>query len=79
APDISGTGRANPTAMFLSAAMMLEWLGSRHDRPALTDAACRLEQAVEEGFSAGEIRPMEFGGPHGTKEVTQAVIQRIHR
>jgi 3-isopropylmalate dehydrogenase len=65
--------------MFLSAAMMLEWLGSRHERPALVDAARRLEQAVEDGFSSGKIRPMEFGGPHGTKEVTQAVIRRLHR
>jgi 3-isopropylmalate dehydrogenase len=79
APDIAGTGRANPTAMFLSAAMMLEWLGNRHARPALVDAARRLEEAVEDGFSSGKIRPMEFGGPHGTKEVTQAVIRRIHR
>jgi 3-isopropylmalate dehydrogenase len=79
APDIAGTGRANPTAMFLSAAMMLEWLGSRHEIPALVDAARRLEEAVEEGFSSGKVRPMEFGGPHGTKEVTQAVIRRLHR
>lgn len=79
APDIAGTGRANPTAMFLSAAMMLEWLGNRHENPSLVDAARRLERAVEEGFSTREIRPMEFGGPQGAKEVTQAVIQRIRR
>ncbi len=79
APDIAGTGRANPTAMFLSAAMMLEWLGGRHANPALVDAAHKLEQAIEEGFSAGEIRPIEFGGPQGTREVTQAVIRRICR
>ena len=30
APDIAGKGLANPTAMFLSAGMMLEWLGDRH-------------------------------------------------
>jgi len=29
APDIAGTGKANPTAMFLSAAMMMDWLGQR--------------------------------------------------
>ena len=31
APDIAGTGKANPTAMLLSAAMMLEWLATRHN------------------------------------------------
>ena len=30
APDIAGQGKANPTAMFLSAALMLDWLGERH-------------------------------------------------
>ena len=30
APDIAGQGKANPTAMFLSAAMMLDWLGEQH-------------------------------------------------
>ena len=79
APDIAGTGRANPTAMFLSAAMMLEWLGSRHETSALVDAARRLEEAVEGGFAAREILPMGFGGTQGTKEVTRAVIRRIHR
>jgi 3-isopropylmalate dehydrogenase len=33
-PDIAGQGKANPTAMFLSAAMMLEWLGLKHANPA---------------------------------------------
>ena len=34
APDIVGQGKANPTAMILSAGMMLDWLGDRHGRPA---------------------------------------------
>ncbi|MEW6332960.1 MAG: isocitrate/isopropylmalate family dehydrogenase [Thermodesulfobacteriota bacterium] len=79
APDIAGTGRANPTAMILSAAMMLDWLGNRHGTAAPVAAARRLERAVEEGYASREIRPMEFGGPHGTKEVTRAVCERIER
>ena len=39
APDIAGTGRANPTAMFLSAAMMLDWLGEQHSDRKLSEAA----------------------------------------
>ncbi len=42
APDIAGTGRANPTAMFLSAAMMLDWLGEQHSDRKLTEAWCRI-------------------------------------
>src|SRR3546814_7687288 len=41
APDIAGTGRANPTAMFLSTAMMLDWLGEKHGNDACLDAADR--------------------------------------
>ena len=77
APDIAGKGIANPTAMFLSAAMMLEWLGERHDSNGCRAAAQKLETAIETGFEAGKIQPMEFGGPHGTEEVTQAVIELI--
>src|SRR3546814_3604222 len=44
APDIAGTGRANPTAMFLSTAMMLDWLGEKHGNDACLDAARILEE-----------------------------------
>ncbi|MGB5421905.1 MAG: isocitrate/isopropylmalate family dehydrogenase [Desulfobacterales bacterium] len=74
APDIAGAGKANPTAMFLSAAMMLEWLGNRHELEPCLRAACRLETAIKTGFAKGGIQPMEFGGPHGTAAVTRAVL-----
>src|SRR5881398_1871441 len=53
APDIMGKGLANPTAMILSAAMMLDWLAERHDHSAAADAAHRIEQAVDRAFAAG--------------------------
>ena len=74
APDIAGAGKANPTAMFLSAAMMLEWLGNRHEMEPCLRAARRLETAIKTGFAKGGIQPMEFGGPHGTAAVTRAVL-----
>src|SRR3954470_12352439 len=46
APDIAGRGIANPTAMILSCAMMLDWLGARHAHAAATEAAAALEAAV---------------------------------
>jgi len=79
APDIAGTDRANPIATFLSAGMMLEWLGMRHANHACQSAADKLEKAVEKGFAAGRIQPMEFGGPHGTQQVTDAVIELIEK
>ena len=77
APDIAGQGLANPVAMFLSAAMMLDWLGERHGHGPCLDAAAVLNRAIEDGFASGDIRPAEFGGPDGTAAITKAVLARI--
>ena len=77
APDIAGTGKANPTAMFLSGAMMLEWLGERHGDDRLRAGARRLEDSVRAVFADGQLRPCEFGGTARTREITQAVLDRL--
>lgn len=77
APDISGTGRANPVAMILSAAMMLEWLGERHGMGALDNAARLLTAAVQKTFVDRSIVPWEFGGTAGTQEIGRAVIRQL--
>ena len=76
APDIAGTGQANPLATFLSAALLL-----RHglDRPA--DAE-RLEAAVEEALEAGLRTPDLATGAEGergadTAAMTAAVIAAL--
>src|SRR3546814_10658836 len=66
APDIAGQGRANPTAAFLSAAMMLDWLAERHGEPKAAAAARLIEDAVDRAYAGGGLRPCEFGGPDGT-------------
>ena len=79
APDIAGQDKANPTATFLSAALMLEWLAQRAGNSALADAAVALETAVEKAFSSGQLRPMEFGGDQGLQEATRAVSDSLDR
>jgi 3-isopropylmalate dehydrogenase len=74
-PDIAGKGIANPTAMILSAALMLDWLGTRGAGQAWSDAATELEAAVDGAFANG-LRSAEFGGV-GTAEVAKAVAERI--
>jgi 3-isopropylmalate dehydrogenase len=74
APDIAGKGKANPTAMILSAAMMLEWLGERHDNARLRDAALAIETAVDSVFAGQKIKPFDIGGRDGTQAITQACI-----
>ena len=77
APDIMGTGKANPTAMYLSAAMMLDWLGETHGMEACIEAGQLLEHAVQNSFSTGQLRPYEMGGTAGLKEITAAVTERL--
>jgi 3-isopropylmalate dehydrogenase len=74
APDIAGQGKANPTATVLCAAMMLDWLGERHDLPKLNEAAAILDTAVDEGFTLGRLRPMEFGGNQGSADYTRELL-----
>ncbi|MEM9425455.1 MAG: isocitrate/isopropylmalate family dehydrogenase [Pseudomonadota bacterium] len=77
APDIMGQDKANPLAAILSGAMMLDYLADKAGETRLADAASEIETAVEAGFSAKALRPMEFGGDMGTKAVTDELLDRI--
>jgi 3-isopropylmalate dehydrogenase len=70
APDIAGTGQANPLAMILSAAMML-----RHGL-GLEAQAASVESAVERALADG-LRTPDLGGTANTKEATQAVLKYL--
>lgn len=74
APDIAGQDKANPIAAILSAALMLDWLGSRHGVEEACEAAMLIEDAVQQGFSEGRLDPAEFGGSHGTREITRMLV-----
>jgi 3-isopropylmalate dehydrogenase len=76
APDIMGQGKANPAAMILSIAMMLDWLADRHDHAPAAEAAQKIEAAVDKAFIGG-IRPMEFGGTDGTTAIASAVMKAL--
>jgi 3-isopropylmalate dehydrogenase len=77
APDIAGRGLANPTAMFLSAAMMLEWLGDKHGVEPCLRAAAALTAAVERAFADGTLVPTEYGGTAGTQQITECVAREL--
>ncbi len=77
APDIAGQGIANPTAMILSTAMMLDWLSVRGTDSSLADGARAIEAAVQGAFESGAVKPREFGGSSGTADITRAVIERL--
>ncbi len=77
APDITGQGKANPVATFLSMAMMLDWLGQRDGMPAYADGAMAIQDAIDDAFRNGALRPVEMGGSDGTRAITDAVIRAL--
>ena len=76
APDIMGQGKANPTGMILSTAMMLDWLADKHGLEAAAEAGERIERAVDKVYAEG-IKPMEFGGSNGTADIAKAVLEAL--
>jgi 3-isopropylmalate dehydrogenase len=79
APDIAGRGTANPTAMILSAAMMLNWLGVRHDDAGCRDAGTLLNWAIESAFADEGLVTSENGGTATTADVANAVGRALDR
>ncbi len=79
APDIAGRGVANPTAMFLSAAMMLDWLGDRHAVQGCHRAAAAIVGAVEAAYADGSLVTVENGGTADTAAVTARVMRGLER
>jgi 3-isopropylmalate dehydrogenase len=76
APDIAGQGKANPIAAILSGAMMVEWLGRRHDSAEAVRAGSLIRNAVDAALTGG-IRPCEVGGADGTGAIARAVLDNL--
>lgn len=77
APDIAGQGIANPTAMVLSAAMMLDWLGRSHANQSLVLAGKALQAATAAVFASGGCLPSEFGGNSSTQDIADAIARQL--
>ena len=76
APDIAGRDVANPVSMILSAALLLRWLGDRHQDAETTTAAQLIEQAVAETIATG-TRTRDLGGTESTSGFAGAVVDRL--
>jgi isocitrate dehydrogenase (NAD+) len=70
APDIAGQGKANPTALMQSAALMLAHLGER-------EASRRLQTAIEKVYADGKHLTGDVCGPASTAQFTDAVIDAM--
>lgn len=70
APKYTGKYKVNPIATFLASKMMLEWL---HE----TDAAGRLEHAIECVIKEGKVRTYDMGGEASTIDMAKAVAEKL--
>lgn len=70
APDIAGKGLANPIALTLSAAMMLDYLGEK-------EAAQRIRKAIAGVLAAGTGTTPDLGGTGTTETLTEAIIKAL--
>ena len=72
APDIAGKGIANPTALILSAVLMLRYLSEKQ-------AADQIENAVRAVFTKGNVRTGDLGGKATTKQFVEAVLAAMQQ
>ncbi len=70
APDIAGKGLANPLALTLSAAMMLDHVGE-------SDKARRIRMAIDDVLCIDNVRTGDLKGKANTKQFTDAIIARL--
>jgi isocitrate dehydrogenase (NAD+) len=70
APDIAGKGIANPTALLLASAMMLEHVHLPH-------MATRLRTAIDQTLNLDQVRTGDLGGTAKTADFTRALVKRI--
>ena len=70
APDIAGRQLANPTALLLSALLMLRYLDE-------DEQAARILAALEQVLAGGEIRSPDLGGRATTREFADAVSRQL--
>jgi len=70
APDIAGKGIANPTALLMAAAMMLDYVKRK-------DLGDRLRQAIDDVLNKDNIRTGDLGGKATTDEYAKALVARV--
>ena len=70
APDLAGKGVANPLALLLAAAMMLDHI----DR---SELAHQLRKAINQTLNEDQVRTGDLGGKASTKEFAQSIVRRL--
>lgn len=77
APDIAGQDKANPVSMILSVAMMVEWMGNKHNKPELIKAAKAMTEAVDKVLEDPSARTPDLGGKSTCSAFSEAVAKIV--
>ena len=70
APDLTGKGVANPLALLLASAMMLDHVGRQ-------DLARHMREAIDLTLNEDKVRTRDLGGTASTEQFAQAIIDRL--
>jgi 3-isopropylmalate dehydrogenase len=76
APDIADKGVANPIAAILSAAMMFQWLGERHEDPEALSVGDKIHRATEGVLAERKWKTRDLGGRNTTREMGDAIAEK---
>ena len=77
APSLAGKDVANPASMILSVAMLMAWLGKRHERSDLVEAADCLDRSVDGILEKPSTRTADLGGTLGCRAFARLVAERV--
>ena len=77
APDIAGRNIANPYAMIMSGAMLLDWLGCKRNEEKAVEAARRIGAAVDRVIAEAKFLTPDLGGTAGTTQMGDAIATRV--
>ncbi|WP_159351392.1 isocitrate/isopropylmalate dehydrogenase family protein [Roseomonas harenae] len=77
APDIAGRGIANPSGIILSAAMLLQHLGTTRGSNAFAAAGHAVERALDRAMASAETRTRDLGGTAGTGAFAEAICRFV--
>ena len=77
APDIAGRNIANPYALIMSGAMLLDWLGRKRGEERAVRAAERIDAAMERVIAEARALTPDLGGTAGTTAMGDAVAAAV--
>lgn len=77
APDIAGRDIANPYALIVSSAMLLDWIGNKFNIDKANIVAKKIKQSVDTVIESGINITKDIGGTSGTKAMTKAIIDNL--